>query len=71
VRFWRDEVRKESDLASKESADLQRAIGSLERALRETGAPLKIAEECLQLRREKIAGELVHDEVERELIQVL
>lgn len=70
VKFWRDEVRKESDLASGEAVALQRAIGSLERARGDTEAPLRIAEECLGLRRQKIGGELVHDEVEDELIKV-
>ena len=70
VQFWRDEVRKETDLATKEAAALQKATVSLERTLGETIAPLQIAEECLQLRREKIGRELADDAVEKELIKV-
>ncbi len=70
VKFWRDEVRKEMERADAEKMALQKATNNLERAFEETAEPLRIAQECLRLRQQKIDSNLVHDEVERELLKV-
>ena len=70
IKFWRDEIRAEADLAGAEAADLDLAIGLLDRAWAEAEVPLKIAEECLHLREQRICVDLVHDNVEIELIKV-
>lgn len=70
VKFWRDEVRKEIERADAEKQSLQKATSCLERALEETAEPLRIAEECMRLRQQKIDSNLVHDEVESELLKV-
>jgi len=70
VKFWRDEIRAEADASGAASADLDRAIGLLDRAFTEALVPLEIAEECLHLREQRIGVDLVHDDVEIELIKV-
>jgi len=70
IKFWRGEIRAEADAAGAESAALDLAIGVLDRALADAEVPLQIAEECLHLREQRICVDLVHDNVEIELIKV-
>lgn len=70
IKFWRDEIRAEADAAGAEAAALDLAIGLLDRAFAEAEVPLQIAEECLHLREQRICVDLVHDNVDIELIKV-
>jgi len=70
IKFWRDEMRAEADAAGAEAADLDLAIGLLDRAFAEAEVPLQIAEECLHLREQRMCVDLVHDNVDVELIKV-
>ena len=71
IKFWRNEIRAEADAAGAESAELDRAIGLLDRAFAEAEVPLQIAEECLHLREQRIGVDRVRDNVEVELIKVI
>ena len=53
-----------------EIESLNRAKGVLEKALAETDNPLHIAQECLYNREKRQGIDLVHDDVEKELIKV-
>ena len=70
IQFWKTEVNNETDAMITENDALSRAKGVLEKALAETENPLAIAQECLYNREKRQGIDLVHDNVERELIKV-
>ena len=70
INFWKSEVNNETDNMITEISGLQRAKSVLEKALAETENPLHIAQECMYNREKRQAIDLVHDNVERELIRV-
>ena len=70
INFWKTEVNNETDNMITEIDCLTRSKGVLEKALAETENPLHIAQECLYNREKRQGIDLVHDQVERELIRV-
>ena len=64
------QVNSETDNMITEIESLNRAKGVLEKALAETENPLHIAQECLYNREKRQGIDLVHDDVEKELIKV-
>ena len=71
IHFWKTEVANETDNMITEIDCLSRAKSVLEKALAETENPLHIAQECLYNREKRQAIDLVHDNVEKELIKVI
>lgn len=69
INFWKTEVQNETDNMITEIDALQRHKGVLEKALAETENPLHIAQECLYNREKRQGIDLVHDNVEKELIK--
>jgi len=69
IQFWKTEVNNETDSMLTEIESLNRAKAVLEKALAETENPLHIAQECLYNREKRQGIDLVHDNVERELIK--
>ena len=70
IQFWKTEVQNETDNMITEIDSLSRSKAVLEKALSETENPLHIAQECLFNREKRQAIDLVHDNVEKELIRV-
>ena len=70
INFWKTEVQNETDAMITEIDSLTRSKAVLEKALAETDNPLHIAQECLYNREKRQGIDLVHDNVERELIRV-
>ncbi len=70
IHFWKTEVNNEIDNMITEIDATQRAKQVLEKALAETENPLHIAQECLYNREKRQSIDLVHDNVEKELIRV-
>ena len=70
IQFWKTEVANETDNMITEIECLSRCKSVLEKSLAETENPLHIAQECLYNREKRQAIDLVHDNVEKELIKV-
>lgn len=70
IQFWKNEVRNETDNMITEIESLNRSKAVLEKALAETDNPLHIAQENLFNREKRQGIDLVHDNVEKELIRV-
>ncbi|XP_061875005.1 tektin-3-like [Colius striatus] len=68
IEFWKAELCHELAEIIKESDALRETKARLERALAETEAPLQVARECLLQREKRMGIDLVHDEVEKELL---
>ncbi|XP_061872556.1 tektin-3-like [Colius striatus] len=68
IEFWKAELCHELAEIIKESDALREMKARLERALAETEAPLQVAWECLLQREKRMGIDLVHDEVEKELL---
>jgi tektin-3 len=69
INFWKTELANETDAMLAEIEALTKAKGVLEKALAETDNPLHIARECLYNREKRQGIDLVHDDVEKELIK--
>lgn len=70
VEHWKKELQNELDSMIEENRAMERMFGCVEKALAETEEPLHIAQQCL-IEREKRSGiDLVHDNVEEELLKV-
>lgn len=69
IQFWKTEVSHETDQLLTEIKDLVEQKRVLEKALAETENPLQIAQECLYNREKRQSIDLVHDNVEIELIR--
>ncbi|XP_008853906.1 tektin-3 [Nannospalax galili] len=68
IGFWKSEITHELDEMIGETNALTDLKKRLERALIETEAPLQVARECLFQREKRMGIDLVHDEVETELL---
>ncbi|XP_032354733.1 tektin-3 [Camelus ferus] len=68
IGFWKSEITHELDAMIGETNELTDVKKKLERALMETEAPLQVARECLFHREKRMGIDLVHDEVETELL---
>lgn len=68
IVFWKSELNHEMDEMIGETNALGDMRKRLERALAETEAPLQVAQECLLHREKRMGIDLVHDEVEKELL---
>ncbi|KAL2078685.1 hypothetical protein ACEWY4_026370 [Coilia grayii] len=69
ITFWRAELSHEVDNMVTEIAALVEVKRRLERALAETESPLQVAQECLYHREKRMSIDLVHDDVEKDLIR--
>lgn len=70
IKFWRDQLKKEADLAAQQAKALAEAIKCLEKALIETQKPLEIALQCLKYRQGRTGVDLIDDAVHEELLKV-
>ncbi|XP_069471128.1 tektin-1 [Ambystoma mexicanum] len=69
VRYWKKELDTKLDDTVTEIDALLRYKVRLEKALESCVEPLNIAQQCLLNREKRVGIDLVHDEVERELIK--
>ncbi|XP_005989354.1 tektin-3 [Latimeria chalumnae] len=69
ITFWRTELSHELDQMIGETNCLTHVRKRLERALMETEGPLQVAQECLYHREKRMGIDLVHDNVERQLLK--
>ncbi|NWI27541.1 TEKT5 protein, partial [Sula dactylatra] len=69
IDFWRSELIYELECLLKETQALETAKKRLERAADEMQGPLKIALECLYHREKRKGIDLVHDDVEKNLMK--
>ncbi|NXL91152.1 TEKT3 protein, partial [Alectura lathami] len=69
IEFWKSELCRELDEMIHETSALTDMKRRLERALAETEAPLQVAQECLLHRDKRMGIDLVHDEVEKQLLR--
>ncbi|XP_015272432.1 PREDICTED: tektin-3 [Gekko japonicus] len=68
IIFWKTELNHEVDEMIGETNALTDMKKRLERALAETEGPLQVAEECLLHREKRMGIDLVHDDVEKQLL---
>ncbi|XP_009672204.2 tektin-3 isoform X1 [Struthio camelus] len=68
IEFWKSELRHELDEMIGETNALTDMKRRLERALEETEGPLQVAQECLLHREKRMGIDLVHDDVEKQLL---
>ncbi|XP_026171642.1 tektin-3 [Mastacembelus armatus] len=69
IVFWKSELSHEIDNMVTEIAALTEVKRRLERALTETDGPLQVSQECLYHREKRMSIDLVHDDVEKDLIK--
>ncbi|NP_001088893.1 uncharacterized protein LOC496239 [Xenopus laevis] len=69
ISFWKSEIIHEIDQMIGETNALSEMKRRLERALMETEGPLQVAQECLYHREKRMSIDLVHDDVEKQLLQ--
>ncbi|XP_074869759.1 tektin-1 isoform X2 [Carettochelys insculpta] len=69
IKFWRQELNDKLEQVVNETEVLLTFKTRLEKALESCKEPLFIAQECLLNRQRRVGIDLVHDEVERELIK--
>uniref|UniRef100_A0A8C5R4B3 Tektin n=1 Tax=Leptobrachium leishanense TaxID=445787 RepID=A0A8C5R4B3_9ANUR len=69
IAFWKSEIIHEIDQMIGETNALSEVKRRLERALAETEGPLQVAQECLYHREKRMSIDLVHDDVEKQLLQ--
>jgi tektin-3 len=70
IDFWKGELEKEKEKLIKKSDQVEAKWREVERQLRDTENQLRIAQENLYEREKRQGIDLVHDNVERELIRV-
>lgn len=70
IQYWKTEVQNEMDNMVAEIDALHKAKCCLERALSEVENTMHIDQECLYFREKRQGIDLIHDEVENELIKV-
>uniref|UniRef100_A0A8D0GJ34 Tektin n=1 Tax=Sphenodon punctatus TaxID=8508 RepID=A0A8D0GJ34_SPHPU len=68
IVYWKTELNHEIDEMIGETNALTDMKKRLERALAETEGPLQVAEECLLHREKRMGIDLVHDDVEKQLL---
>ncbi|GCC27285.1 hypothetical protein chiPu_0005709 [Chiloscyllium punctatum] len=69
IMFWKSELAHETEQMIGETNSLIEVKKRLERALTETEGPLQMAQECLYQREKRIGIDLVHDDVEKQLLK--
>ncbi|KAF7204042.1 tektin-3 [Nothobranchius furzeri] len=69
INFWKSELNHEIDNMVTEIGALTEVKRRLERALAETEGPLQVSQECLYHREKRMSIDLVHDDVEKDLIK--
>ncbi|KAG7491380.1 hypothetical protein MATL_G00003070 [Megalops atlanticus] len=69
ISFWRSELNHEIENMVGEINALSEVKRRLERALAETEGPLQVSQECLYHREKRMSIDLVHDDVEKDLIK--
>lgn len=69
ITFWKSELQHETDNQVAETNALTEVKKRLERALAETDGPLQTAQECLYHRERRSGIDLVHDDVETNLLK--
>ncbi|NWX19916.1 TEKT5 protein, partial [Aegotheles bennettii] len=69
IDFWRSELTYELERLLRETQDLEKAKKRLECAVDEIQRPLEIALECLYHREKRKGIDLVHDDVEKNLMK--
>lgn len=69
ISFWKSELNHEIENMVAEIGALSEVKRRLERALAETEGPLQVSQECLYHREKRMSIDLVHDDVERELLK--
>ncbi|XP_054857646.1 tektin-1 isoform X1 [Eublepharis macularius] len=69
IKFWKQQLDDKLDQIVKETEVLVMFKTRLEKALQSCKEPLFIVQECLLNRERRVGIDLVHDEVERELIK--
>lgn len=70
IDFWKQELDKEKDKLSKKINVVETKRRDVEKQLHDTENQLKIAQENLYEREKRQGIDVVHDNVERELIRV-
>ncbi|XP_053158680.1 tektin-3 [Hemicordylus capensis] len=68
IVFWKTELNHETDEMIGETNALADMKKRLDRALAETEGPLQVAQECLLHREKRMGIDLVHDDVEKQLL---
>ena len=71
IDFWKQELEREKDRQSKNINRVEAKRRDLERQLHDTENQLKVAQENLYEREKRQGIDVVHDNVERELIRVI
>ncbi|XP_039266064.2 tektin-3-like [Styela clava] len=69
ITFWKSELQHEIENQIAETNALTEVKKRLERGLAETEGPLQVAQECLYHRERRQGIDLVHDDVERNLLR--
>jgi hypothetical protein len=69
VEFWKEEVRRKIEEATKEISSLNSSKEELEFALQSTIVPMDVARTCMSYREGRRAIDLVHDDVEIQLMK--
>jgi tektin-3 len=70
IDFWKQELEKEKDKLSKKCNQVEAKRRDVEKQLHDTEGQLKVAQENLYEREKRQGIDVVHDNVERELIRV-
>lgn len=70
VTFWKQEVETKVKEIQLEIDAVQERKQELEKALHNTNQPLGVAKRCLDFRQKRMGIDLVHDEVEIQLMKV-
>ena len=70
INFWKAELDQKQEDAQNEIAALLKFKARLEKALEDTDLPLMIAQQCLANREKRVKIDLVHDNVEIQLLKV-
>lgn len=71
INFWKSELDQKQEETEDEISTMLRFKARLERALADTELPLMIAQQCLANRERRMKVDLVHDNVEMQLLKVL
>jgi len=70
ITFWKSELDRQYQETEDEIQRMMQFKNRLEVALSATDIPLHIAKECLQNREKRMSIDLVHDDVEAQLLKV-
>ena len=71
INFWKSELDEKQQDTEEEIATLLRFKARVEKALSDTELPMLIAQQCLVNREKRMKIDLVHDNVEMQLLKVM